>query len=118
MSQKFDSAVPCSTCPFGRGPKSLRHLHPERIVEIADATGFTCHKTTRQTGDGTERECAGFMIYKVATDGSTQMMRIAGRIGLMSEAVWDSIHEQAESGETVICDLDELIELHETGEQG
>ncbi len=118
MSHKYDSPHPCASCPFGRGPESLRHLRHDRLLEICHAGGFTCHKTSKETGDGTERECAGHMIFKVATGGSTQMMRIAGRMGWMSEEVWDEIHDQAEHGETVITDLFELVEAHESGETG
>lgn len=118
VSAKFDSAIPCATCPFGRGGDSLRHMRPDRLIDIANADSFTCHKTTTQTGDGSERECAGFMIHKVANGGSTQMMRIAARIGLMPEEIWDSIHEQADAGESVVCELEELIELHDSGEPG
>lgn len=117
MSRKYDSPHPCASCPFGRGPESVRHLRGDRLQDIVQAGGFTCHKTTEETGDGSERECAGFMIYKMANDGPTQMMRIATRIGLMSEEVWDKLWEQADTGETVVTDWNELLDQHEKGER-
>jgi hypothetical protein len=76
---------PCVNCPFLReGGIRLREERYEEIL-ITDGT-FNCHKTTRQTGDGTERPCAGWLGFIVKNpEYAGQMARILGRLGMVNE---------------------------------
>lgn len=85
---KWDLRRPCDDCPF-RKEGGIR-LTAGRIHEIAggmlspDGTTFACHKTTGVTGSGKrdERHCAGALIFAEKHGTATQMMRIAGRLGV------------------------------------
>jgi hypothetical protein len=112
MSESYNMPRPCTGCPFGRHEDAVHNLGARRIIDIADAGGFTCHKTTRETGDGTEKECAGHMIFKLANEGTSQMIRIAGRLGMMSEETFDELEGHAESGAVSFTVLGEVIEVH------
>jgi len=89
----FDLKAPCSDCPFLK--KGGVRLTARRVEEIAgnilssQGGSFACHKTTRysdDTGDmeRTEqsRHCAGALIFAEKNRNSTQMMRIAERLGI------------------------------------
>jgi hypothetical protein len=59
--------APCAQCPFVN--KDVANtLRPGRLSEIKDAlrrdTHFVCHKTTRGTGDGSNRQCAGAIAWQ------------------------------------------------------
>lgn len=74
-------------------------LTKKRIKEIAgmmtskDGGAFPCHKTLDYSGDGdglyreTSQHCAGALIFAEKNGNSTQMMRIAERLGMYDAAV-------------------------------
>ena len=119
---KYDLKKPCDNCPFLR-TGGVR-LTAQRIEEIAggilgwNGKTFACHKTTIDVeddeglgarGDGPEtRHCAGALIFAEKNQGSTQLMRIAERLGrynrqeLMGNpavvaSVFDTIDEMKET---------------------
>jgi hypothetical protein len=87
----FKLTAPCKNCPF-RTDVDFR-LRPERAREICDALlhdfSFACHKTvdySAEDEDGYvpsegEQHCAGALIFLEQMGRSTQLMRIAERIG-------------------------------------
>ena len=75
--------------------------------------GFPCHRTTVGTENDDLQEtkdskhCAGALIYAEKQEASTQMMRIAERLGMYDrhqlrghELIWDSQEEWMEGGAT------------------
>jgi len=103
---------PCPGCPFGRDPGSVRGLNEYRLMEILESDGgFTCHKTCYDPDGseirGREHECAGWLIYHLVNGSAPQMMRIAGRLGLIDEVGLLRYEHK------VICDLSELKEAHD-----
>jgi hypothetical protein len=97
---------PCPECPFLRGERAVR-LTLGRIQEIAgnmlSSSGgeFHCHKTSRQTGDGSQRHCAGALIFAEKNGNATQMMRIAERLGFYDRT-------KLEGEDLVFDDLEEM----------
>lgn len=98
----FKLTKPCPECPFTDGPKSVRGLHPRRVMELATnarshhGAMFACHKTVDYSGvdgdgftEGDDRNahhCAGALIFSLRGGYATQMMRIAERLGAFSPA--------------------------------
>lgn len=90
---KHTMASPCDNCPFRTDIKG--YLRGERVREIAESlfrgASFPCHKTTEdwEDDDGeSERcetedsqQCAGAEIFLAKQGMSTQMSRIAERLG-------------------------------------
>jgi hypothetical protein len=83
---KFTLITPCAQCPFLK--KMARGFDLARLEEFA-AGSFHCHQTGNQdeeTGDYTPTAdslaCAGALIYLEKRGRSSQMMRIAERLGL------------------------------------
>jgi hypothetical protein len=81
-------AAPCAACPFNEtGPgRALRNsLRPGRFKEICAGLRrdghFQCHKTGRETGDGSELLCAGALAWQEKRGLSSQYVRIAERLG-------------------------------------
>jgi hypothetical protein len=92
MSSPWRQPVPCDNCPFnseGEGLYLRRSLARGRFQQICDdlkaGLTFNCHKTTHETGDGTELVCAGaikwsndrgyssnFLLKDRATDDDTE----------------------------------------------
>lgn len=77
----------CADCPFNaRGPgRALRRaLHSQRWREILyglrRGEHFTCHKTTRETGNGTNLVCAGSIAWQAARGLTSQYARVCERI--------------------------------------
>ena len=61
----------CEDCPFaksGLGKQLADSLHPDRLKLIKhglrNGEYFVCHKTTRETGDGSNLVCAGALAYQ------------------------------------------------------
>jgi hypothetical protein len=88
MTKPYGLTTPCSNCPFRTDiPPFLR---PGRVAEIRRGLvrgEFPCHKTVEHNGDGepdTSRSvhCAGALILLEKTGKSSQMMRIAERLGM------------------------------------
>lgn len=116
----YDLVRPCSNCPF-RQDKPF-YLDPERAEEIADSlrrgAEFHCHKTVHYEEErwdeyegeegmeayynplGDEQHCAGALIIMEKNGESSQMMRIAERLGVydrkkldMESPVYASLEE-------------------------
>lgn len=121
---------PCTRCPF-RSDVPV-YLHPERRADIIEQSlvegrEFYCHETTVYDEDSEEMTigagsliCAGFVKMVEAGGGSTNMMRVAERIGLYDATqvergadVWDQ-DEFAVVPEGAVK-RDGLIVDHETG---
>lgn len=78
---------PCDNCPFnktGPGAHLRRSLMPGRWEEITESLErgehFTCHKTTDETGNGTNLVCAGAIAYQDEICVSSQYVRICERL--------------------------------------
>lgn len=107
----YSLRTPCSNCPFRKDVDP--YLRPGRVREIErglERGEFPCHKTTVSDGDGGMRatedsvHCAGALILMVKEDRSSQMMRIAHRLGMfkpeeldMDAPVYDSFDEMEEA---------------------
>ena len=72
-SKKFVWRMPamCENCPFSSshdGRHLRQTLHPLRMLEIEAGLlagdPFFCHKTTKQTGDGSNLVCAGALDFQ------------------------------------------------------
>lgn len=82
--------APCADCPFSdseKGKHLASTLRPGRIAEIKrelKADGhFLCHKTTHETGNGTNLVCAGALAWQEERGLSSQYVRICERISGM-----------------------------------
>jgi hypothetical protein len=90
MAENMMLTAPCPGCPFG--PDSI--VSPARVRQIArDArrfdSNFICHKTTpgatRIDRLPERMTCRGFFDAVHLKDGTGQILRIAGRLGGMTE---------------------------------
>lgn len=95
--------TPCPECPF-RNDLDHGYLRADRIREIAESLfqggSFPCHKTTEyeEDDDGfgdmhetdASEQCAGAEIFLVKQGMSTQMGRIAERLGLAAPLDMDA----------------------------
>lgn len=79
--------VMCDNCPFassGPGLRLRKLLAPGRWREITDGLrhdmNFNCHKTTAETGDGSELMCAGSIEWMTARGISTNLLRTMERL--------------------------------------
>jgi hypothetical protein len=120
VAMHYTMTKPCPECPFRRTEGAVR-LRTGRIEEVAGSmlggrSGFPCHLTTVPVADAAEGECdrvvtadsvhcAGALIFAEKNGQSTQMMRIAGRLGLYDSSKLD----QATFAE-VFDDIDEMLE--------
>lgn len=91
---KHTMATPCENCPFRTDIRG--YLREDRIREIAESlfrgASFPCHKTTEawEDDDGDSdmvesedsQQCAGAEIFLAKQGMSTQMSRIAERLGM------------------------------------
>lgn len=73
----------CSDCPFhetGPGRQLRDSLRPGRFEEIHDGVlqgePFLCHKTTTETGNGTNLYCAGALELQQAHGIETKYMTL------------------------------------------
>jgi hypothetical protein len=101
---------PCANCPFLR--EGGIRLTSARVDEIAGMMlsphggEFPCHKTTREGSDGDlhataeSAHCGGALLFAEKNGNSTQMMRIAERLGLYDpsqlkghDRVFDTVEE-------------------------
>jgi hypothetical protein len=86
---KYTMTTPCDDCPFLK--KTAHGFTIRRLEEFASGS-FHCHKTGDEVEDdngGTEfvandesQVCAGALIFLEKRKTSSQMMRIAERLGL------------------------------------
>jgi len=81
------TAKKCADCPFassGAGLHLRRTLRRDRWREILASLrrgeSFHCHKTTDETGDGSNLVCAGSLDWQDSHGVSSQMARIAERL--------------------------------------
>ena len=101
MSGKpYSMTTPCSNCPFRSDiPAYLRTSRVREIERSLVRSEFPCHKTTESVdegdGDGTRVStkdsihCAGALILMEKMGRSSQMMRIAERLGMYDHTKLD-----------------------------
>lgn len=84
---KWKTAAPCADCPFnssGPGLHLRRSLGPGRWRAILQALRsdrhFTCHKTTEETGNGTNLMCAGALAWQIKRGLSSNLERVMSRL--------------------------------------
>lgn len=121
MSSSIILQTPCATCPFRKDRNFF--LYPSRRQEIAQAllegAAFSCHNTVHwdeddpEAGDesydhGKTKHCAGAAKSLMLSGGTTQMMRIAERLG-------DIDLEQLEDRGPEVWPLDEWQRLNDAG---
>jgi len=77
----------CADCPFavnGPGRQLRASLGLSRWAEILFALKrdghFTCHKTSDETGDGSNLLCAGAIQWQEKRNLSSQLVRIGERL--------------------------------------
>ncbi len=77
----------CANCPFNKGGEGLalrRSLRAGRWSEILRAlrsnTHFLCHKTTNDTGCGSNLICAGAINWQAKRGLSSNLQRIMERL--------------------------------------
>jgi len=85
---KYGPVAPCALCPFRRDvPVYLRVDRRRGIVEsLREGAAFWCHKTVDYDTDDEPsvagaQECAGAVKMLQSAGGSTQLSRIAERLG-------------------------------------
>lgn len=81
----------CSDCPFAsRGPglhlrKSLaRGRWREICTDLLNEAYFTCHKTTEETGDGSNLMCSGAIAWQAKHNVSSNLQRVMERLDYFS----------------------------------
>ncbi len=100
---------PCDNCPFRSDIRP--YLLPARVREIDRALirgEFYCHKTTTQSISGEKPRdqklhCAGALILLEKLGRSSQMMRIAERLGMYD-------HTKLDMTAPVVDSFDQMIE--------
>lgn len=113
----FDMTKPCRKCPFRRG--TVMKLTEARIRELDrslirhNGATFLCHETVDYSEDSAGRStsktkhCAGALAYIENQGVSSQMMRIAERLGMYDrkklledagDLVWEDVVEWLEGG--------------------
>ena len=77
----------CVDCPFnatGPGRRLRDALRPGRyrsiLAGLRRGEHFLCHKTTRETGDGSNKVCAGALAYQERLGVSSQYVRMCERL--------------------------------------
>lgn len=78
---------PCADCPFstkGPGLRLRRSLRPGRyrsiLADLRRGAHFFCHKTTRGTGDGSNRVCAGSLAWSEKRGITSNYQRVCERV--------------------------------------
>jgi hypothetical protein len=117
---KYDLHTPCSDCPF-RKEGGIR-LTRARVMEVAACTEnpggeFPCHKTVKRDEDDEDDEdscdsydhaaakhCAGALVFAEKQGTSSQMIRIAERLGMYDASklrghddVFDSVEDMLDT---------------------
>jgi hypothetical protein len=109
MSRPYRLTSPCAHCPFRSDiPPFLTRERVREIEHALERSEFPCHETTEHDDDGEymstreEAHCAGALILKEKLGESSQMMRIAERLGMydprklkMDAPVYESFDEMA-----------------------
>lgn len=85
--KRWRVAKMCADCPFAsKGPglalrKSLAKGRWQSITRgLLRGECFTCHKTTDETGDGSNLVCAGSIEYQDKRNISSQYVRVCERL--------------------------------------
>lgn len=83
---------PCIDCPFTRTPEGThlrKSLRPGRMAgirrDLRAGNHFNCHKTTGETGDGSNLVCAGALEYQNGLGITSNYQRICERLEHMRE---------------------------------
>lgn len=77
---------PCFNCPFNESQEGLnlrRSLRRWNSITSALLKGhehFVCHKTSDDTGDGSNLVCAGSLLYQEENGTSSNLQRVMERI--------------------------------------
>lgn len=114
---KYDMTKPCAKCPFRRG--TVMKLTRARIIDLErslirhNGATFPCHETLDydvgldDEPHHTEKttHCAGALAYIEKHGVSSQMMRIAERLGM-----YDRHALMEQSGDLVWANLEEWLE--------
>lgn len=88
LSRKWRMKEQCADCPFAKSGPGL-HLRKtlargrwrEILQDLRQDKHFLCHKTTDETGDGSNMHCAGSIEWQMEHNGQpSQMARICERI--------------------------------------
>lgn len=117
---KHDLRRPCPHCPFRTDrPGYLRRARAAEIAQdLERGHAFACHETTVDDDDEFERhvtadsqQCAGALIVLEREGRSTQLQRIAERLG--STAELDMSAPVAESLEMFVRHHEPEVEEHE-----
>jgi hypothetical protein len=90
MSKQYAMTSPCPQCPFRSDiPPFLTAARVREIDQSLVRGEFPCHKTVEYDDDGepirhvtNESHCAGALILLEKIGRPSQMMRIAGRLGM------------------------------------
>ena len=84
----YTMTAPCDACPFLNTPNNKRAFSVRRLKDFASGS-FPCHKTADIDEEASEFianeasvHCAGALIFNEKRRQSTQMMRIAERLGM------------------------------------
>lgn len=82
----------CRDCPFhtsGPGKHLADSLAKGRLesikVGLLDGDVFHCHKTTHETGDGTEKICRGALQFQIEHGAVPQAVQIGERLAALQE---------------------------------
>jgi len=113
-AKPYGMTTPCSNCPFRSDVTP--YIRSARVREIERSlvrSEFPCHKTTKHDEDGErfrtkgEVHCAGALILMQKEGTSSQMTRIAERLGMynpekldMEAPVYESFDEMFEAART------------------
>lgn len=88
----------CADCPFARtgpGARLRRTLTPARwkgiLHDLMNDRHFLCHKTTEETGDGSNLVCAGAIEWQDRHGVSANFVRVMERV--------DGIFKNRKTGE-------------------
>lgn len=86
-SGKWRMPAPCENCPLNAsGPglalrRSLRKSHWAGVLQaLLRSRHFLCHKTTEETGDGSNPICAGSIAWQERHGVSSNLQRVMERI--------------------------------------
>lgn len=87
MMERWRMDTACDNCPFTNSPggshlrKTLRPARWKQItIDLKRGAHFYCHKTTKQTGDGSNLVCAGSIEWQTKRGIVSQYVQVAERL--------------------------------------
>ena len=90
----------CADCPFSKsGPglhlrKTLAKGRWRQILEsLRRQNHFMCHKTTEETGDGSNLVCAGSIEWQAAHGTSANYVRVCERLDAIAARMVQGVGE-------------------------